>query len=60
MWKKARLNGHTPRGFICLQGREAKYGFSGFITTKKQNKKPNARIPGIPINSNSTLRQTKP
>ena len=32
-------NGYTPRGFTSLPGREAKYGFSGFITTSRRKKK---------------------
>ena len=29
-------SGYTPRGFTSLPGREAKYGFPGFIRTNKQ------------------------
>jgi len=64
--------GYILRGFNSLPGREAKYGFLGFVTTNKCVKakgnprvchhelKKNACIPGIPaisFNKKFTLKQ---
>jgi len=32
-------NGYTPRGITSSPGQEAKYKFSGFITTKKMKRR---------------------